>query len=42
MGGHRWRAQVPIAYLSDGNTFAFEGEIDLAARLWTGKIFAQS
>jgi len=42
IGKHRWRTQAHNAFLSNGQTFAFEGEIDLAGRLWTGKIFEQS
>ncbi len=42
IGKHRWRTQSPAVQLSDGRTQAFEGEIDLAARSWTGKLFERS
>ncbi len=38
IGKHRWRTQVPAVHLSDGRTLAFEGELDLATRSWTGKL----
>lgn len=37
-GKHRWRIQVFIQ-ISDGSSVITEGELDLAARSWTGKIF---
>jgi hypothetical protein len=40
-GRHRWRTQELI-HVSDGRTYEVEGEIDLAARTWTGKIFERS
>jgi hypothetical protein len=36
-GRHKWRTQG-IDHLSDGRTMRVEGEIDLAARSWTGKL----
>jgi len=42
IGKHRWRTQVPAVQLSDGRTLAFEGELDLATRSWTGKLFERS
>ncbi|NOT57921.1 MAG: hypothetical protein HOP18_25235 [Deltaproteobacteria bacterium] len=41
IGRHKWRLQELID-ISDGRTFAVEGEIDLAARSWTGKIFERN
>ena len=38
-GNHRWRTQS-ILHLSDGNALFSEGEIDLASRAWSGKVFA--
>ncbi|MGH7966498.1 MAG: hypothetical protein ACRERD_32510 [Candidatus Binatia bacterium] len=40
-GHHKWRTQefIPI---SDGRTLDMRGEIDLAARSWTGKMFERS
>jgi hypothetical protein len=40
-GRHKWRTQG-INHLSDGRTLAVEGEIDLASRSWTGKLFERS
>ncbi len=31
-----------FAEIFDGRTFAWEGEIDLAARSWNGKVFEKS
>ena len=36
-GVHKWRTRA-IEHLSDGRTVALEGEIDLAARSWTGQL----
>jgi len=41
VGKHRWRTQGSVQ-ISDGRTVPTEGEIDLATRSWTGKIFAQT
>lgn len=41
IGRHRWRTQELI-HISDGRTCGVEGEIDLAARTWTGKIFERN
>jgi hypothetical protein len=38
VGKHRWRTQ-DIVETSTGQSRTTEGEIDLAARLWTGKVF---
>jgi hypothetical protein len=38
VGKHRWRTQG-IVQTSDGRSVVGEGEIDLAARSWTGKMF---
>jgi hypothetical protein len=38
IGKHRWRTEGYM-HLSDGRRVAGEGEIDLAARSWKGKIF---
>ena len=38
IGKHRWRTEGYIQ-LSDGRRVAGEGEIDLAARSWKGRIF---
>jgi hypothetical protein len=35
---HRWRTQI-LVQVSDGRTVPIEGEVDLASRSWTGKIF---
>jgi hypothetical protein len=40
-GVHRWRTRG-VEKLSDGRTVALEGEIDLATRSWTGKLFEWS
>lgn len=40
-GAHKWRTRG-IECLSDGRTVALEGEIDLAARLWTGQLIEWS
>lgn len=40
-GVHKWRTRG-IERLSDGRTVALEGEIDLAERSWTGKLFEWS
>lgn len=40
-GVHKWRTRG-VEKLSDGRTVALEGEIDLAARSWTGKLFEWS
>jgi hypothetical protein len=37
-GKHHWRTQG-FVQISDGRTVAIEGEVDLATRSWTGKIF---
>ncbi len=37
-GKHRWRT-VGILSIADGQTIVSEGEIDLAARSWKGKLF---
>lgn len=37
-GKHHWRTQG-LVHISDGRTVVSEGEIDLATRSWTGKIF---
>lgn len=41
IGVHRWRTQG-ILHLSDGTTLHSEGELDLASRSWTGKVFEWS
>jgi hypothetical protein len=41
IGRHKWHTQEFID-ISDGRSFAVEGEIDLAMRSWTGKIFERS
>lgn len=41
VGKHRWRTQGSVQ-ISAGRTVPTEGEIDLATRPWTGKIFAQT
>ena len=40
-GHHKWRTQG-IDHLSDGRTMRVEGEIDLAARSWMGKLIEMS
>jgi hypothetical protein len=42
IGKHRWRTVTPAVHQSDGSILAFEGEIDLATRTWTGKLFERS
>ena len=37
-GIHRWRTQADTL-ISDGRRLHTEGEIDLAGRSWTGKVF---
>ncbi len=37
-GGLKWRTRT-IDRMSDGRTAAGEGEVDLATRTWTGKLF---
>jgi hypothetical protein len=37
-GIHRWRIQGDVL-ISDGRTLHTEGEMDLASRLWSGKVF---
>jgi len=38
VGKHRWRTQT-IIQISDGRTISAEGEVDLATRSWSGKLF---
>jgi hypothetical protein len=38
---NHWQTQG-IINISDGRTIALEGEIDLATRSWTGKLFERS
>ena len=38
IGGLKWRGRS-IGRLSDGRTIAAEGEVDMATRSWTGKLF---
>jgi hypothetical protein len=40
-GRHKWRTQG-VSQLSDGRTTEVEGEIDLAARTWSGKFVERS
>jgi hypothetical protein len=40
-GPHTWRTQ-DVTQLSNGQTHNVEGEIDLAARTWSGKFFERS
>ena len=40
-GRHKWRTQN-VNQLSDGRTVSAEGEIDLAARTWSGKFVERS
>ena len=40
-GPNRWRTQGFIQ-ISDGRTLASEGELDLATRMWSGKLFERS
>jgi hypothetical protein len=37
-GKHRWRTQT-IIQISDGRIISAEGEVDLATRSWSGKLF---
>jgi len=37
-GKHHWKTQG-FVHISDGRTVVGEGEIDLAARSWNGKLF---
>jgi hypothetical protein len=41
IGPHKWRTQG-IDHLSDGRIMRVEGEADLPARLWTGKLIPLS
>jgi hypothetical protein len=41
VGKHRWKT-ADFLQLSDGRRISGEGEIDLAARSWKGKIFESS
>lgn len=41
IGANKWRT-LGINHLSDGRTVATEGEIDLASRTWSGKLFEWS
>ena len=41
IGQHKWRTRGTMQ-LSDGRVIGGEGEVDLAKRSWTGKIFGQS
>lgn len=41
VGRHKWRTQE-LFHVSDGNILIAEGEIDLAAHTWIGKIFERS
>ena len=41
IGRHKWRTQA-IGQLSDGRAMSVEGEIDFAARSWTGKLIEKS
>ncbi len=40
-GRHKWRTQ-DVHHLSNGQTVSVEGEIDLAARTWSGKFSEKS
>ena len=40
-GRHKWRTQE-VNQLSNGQAHNVEGEIDLAARTWSGKFFERS
>lgn len=40
-GPNRWRTQGFIQ-ISDGRTIRTEGELELATRVWSGKLFANS
>lgn len=41
IGAHKWRTHG-IEQLSDGRTVAIEGEVALATRTWSGKLFEWS
>jgi hypothetical protein len=41
IGQHKWRTRGTMQ-LSDGRVIGGEGEVDLAKRSWTGKIFDRS
>ena len=41
LGGHRWRVRG-VNLLSDGRTIASDGEIDLATRSYSGKLYEWS
>ncbi len=41
VGANKWRT-LGINHLSDGRTVATEGEIELASRTWSGKLFEWS
>lgn len=40
-GRHKWHTE-DVHHLSNGQTLGVEGEIDLAARTWSGKFFEKS
>ena len=40
-GRHKWRTQF-VVQGADGQTFRCEGEVDLAARTWSGKFSEKS
>jgi hypothetical protein len=40
-GKNRWRTQL-VVQISDGRSLVAEGEVDLATRSWSGKLFEQS
>jgi hypothetical protein len=40
-GCNKWRTQG-VTQLADGRTLASEGEVDLATRSWTGRVFERS
>jgi hypothetical protein len=37
-GSHRWRIQL-VTQVSDGSAVMSDGELDLATRTWSGKLF---
>ncbi len=41
VGANKWRT-LGVNHLSDGRTVATEGEIELASRTWSGKLFEWS
>lgn len=41
VGANQWRT-LGINHLSDGRTVATEGQIDLASRTWSGRLFEWS